>query len=246
MTRFSNTTDRDGIIELIERDTNTQSVTTSSYPLKVKTNYVNEALSHFFLLAIKAGGRFQVDDTNQTNLPIITTDIVASQPDYTFLVDDSTPANQILDIRKIRIKDANGQWKEITQVDRETFNVSDYENVEGTPEYFDLTGNSVILYPTPDYSSDESLEIYISRTPSYFVSTDTTKEPGVPKIFHSYFHLRPSYFYCLVKDLPQAAGLKNSVDEIEKSITDYYSRRNRTESSGGAGGRLRVRQESNR
>lgn len=229
MTRFSNTTDRDGIIELIERDTNTQSVTTSSYPLKVKTNDVNEALSHFFLLAIKAGGRFQVDDTNQSNLPIITTDLVGSQGDYTFLVDDSTPSNQILDVRKIRIKDSNGQWKELTQIDRETFNVSDYENITGTPDYFDLTGNSVILYPTPDYNSDEGLELYISRTPSYFVSTDTTKEPGVPKIFHSYFHLRPSYLYCLVKDLPQVAGLKYLVEQMEKSIMDYYSRRNRTE-----------------
>ena len=240
MTKFSNTTDRDGLIELIERDTNTQSTTSSSYSLKVKTNDVNEALSHFFLLAIKAGGRFQVDDTNQVDLPVITTDLVASQDNYTFLVDSSTPANQILDVRKVRIKDSNGNWKTLTQVDRETFDINSYTS-ESLPEYFDLTGNSIILYPTPNYNSTNGLEFYISRTPSYFVSTDTTKEPGIPKLFHSYLHFRPSYIYAMIKGLPQAKWLQVEVEKMENAITEYYSRRNRTEKPG-----LRTRQESTR
>lgn len=247
MTKFSDTTNRDGLIELIERDTNTQSATTSSYPLKVKTNDVNEALSHFFLLAIKAGGRFQVDDTNQTDQPIITTDLVSSQADYTFLVDGSTPANQVLDVRKVRRKDSAGNWEELTQIDRETFNIDDYEGVTGTPLYFDLTGDSIFLYPKPSYNSTNGLELYISRTPSYFVSTDTTKEAGIPKVFHAYLHLRPSYIFCLIKTLPALKWLQVEVEKMEKSITDYYSRRNRTENgNGGAGGRLKTRQESNR
>lgn len=240
MTKFSNTTDRDGLVELIERDTNTQSTTSSSYPLKVKTNDVNEALSHFFLLAIKAGGRFQVDDTNQVDLPVITTDLVASQDNYTFLVDSSTPANQILDVRKVRIKDSSGNWKTLTQVDRETFDINSYIS-ESLPEYFDLTGNSIILYPTPNYNSTNGLEFYISRTPSYFVSTDTTKEPGIPKLFHAYLHFRPSYIYAMIKGLPQVKWLQVEVDKMEKAITEYYSRRNRTERPG-----FKVKQESTR
>lgn len=240
MTKFSDTTNRDGLIELIERDTNTQSATTSSYPLKVKTNDVNESLSHFFLLAIKAGGRFQVDDTNQTDLPVITTDLVSSQADYTFLVDSSTPTNQILDIRKVRMKDSNGNWKTLTQVDRETFDINSY-TATATPEYFDLTGNSIILYPTPSYNSTTGLEFYISRTPSYFVSTDTTKEPGIPKLFHAYLHFRPSSIFAAIKGLANAKWLQDKVDEMEKAITEYYSDRNRTEKP-----RLKVNQESTR
>lgn len=246
MTRFSNSTDKDGLVELLARNTKTQSTTTASYPLKVKTVDINDALSNFFLLAIKAGGRFQVDDTNQTNLPIISTDLVEDQADYTFLVDDSTPANQILDVRKVRILDASGEFLELEQIDREVFDINSYEGVTGTPQYFDLTGNSIILYPTPNYDMTDGLELYISRTPAYFVSTDTTKEAGIPKLFHPYLHLRPAYFYCLLNNLPQVKWLKVEVEKLETAITDYYSRRNRTENGGGAGGRMRTRQESTR
>lgn len=246
MTVFSDTTNRDGIIELIERDTNTQSATSSTYPLKVKTSDVNEALSNFFLLAIKAGGRFQVDDTNQTDQPTITTDLVSSQGDYTFLVDGSTPSNQILDVRTVRIKDSSGTWKTLTQIDREVFDISQYEGETGVPTQYDLTGDSIILYPTPSYNSTNGLELNVSRTPSYFASTDTTKQAGIPKLFHAYLHLRPSYFFCLIKTLPQAKWLQVEVEKLEKAIKDYYSRRNRVENGGGAGGRIRVRQESNR
>jgi len=229
MTRFSNTTDRDGIIELIERGTNTQSITSSSYPLKVKTNDVNEALGHFFLLAIKAGGRFQVDDTNQVDLPVITTDVVASQPNYTFLVDNSTPSNQVLEIKKVRIKDSNGKWKNLTQIDRETFDINVYQDVTGTPEYYDLFGNSILVYPVANYASDEGLEMFIARTPSYFVSTDTTKQAGIPQTFHPYLHLRPSYMYAMIKGLSQAVGLREEVEKMEKHIESYYTKRNKAE-----------------
>lgn len=241
MTVFSSTANRDGLIELIERDTNTQSATTSSYPLKVKTSDVNDALGNFFLLAIKAGGRFQVDDTNQTNMPVITTDLVSGQADYTFLVDGSSPSNQVLDVRTLRIKDVSGGWKTIPQIDRETFDISAYQGQTGEPREFDITGNSIVCYPTPSYNSTGGLELYISRTPSYFVSTDTTKEAGIPKLFHPYLHLRPSYFFAMIKNLPQVKGLQIEVDKLEKAIEAYYSRRNRTEKP-----RLTVRQDSNK
>lgn len=236
MTKFSDTTNRDGLIELIERNTSTQSSTTSSYPLKVKTSDVNDALGHFMLLAIKAGGRFQVDDTNHSELPVVSADIVSGQQDYAFLVDDESTPNQILDVRKVRITDANGNKKTLTQIDRETFDIDAYEWVTGTPEYFDVMGNSLVFYPTFNYSSDYDdvtetggMEIYVSRTPQYFVSTDTTKEAGIPKIFHRYLHIRPSYFFSMVNDLPQAKGLKLELDELEKQISAYYTRRNKTE-----------------
>lgn len=242
MTRFSDSTNRDGLIQQIEKNTGTQSATASSYPLKVKTLDINETLGYFFLLAIKAGGRFQVDDTNQTDQPVITTALVSGQSDYTFLVDGSTPANQVLDVRQVRIKNSSGEWTKLTQIDREVVDISTIEAETGEPTEFDITGNSIILYPAPNYSQANSLELYISRTPVYFVSTDTTKEAGIPKIFHPYLHLRPSYLYTAIKTLPQAKWLKVEVDKMEEAITDYYSRRNRTEGNG----RLKVRQESNR
>lgn len=227
--KFSDTTNRDGIVQLIERDTGTQSATSASYPLKQKTVDINDALGNFFLLAIKAGGRFQVDDTNQTDYPTITTDIVSGRKDYTAIYDGATTPNQVLDIRQLRIKDANGNWKYINKIDKEADNINQYENITGEPVAFDVDSNGIFLYPTPNYNSTNGLEIYISRTPVYFVSTDTTKEAGIPKIFQSYLYLRPAYMYCLVKALPQAKGLQIEVMNMERSIKEYYSRRDRVD-----------------
>lgn len=230
--KFSDTTNRDAIIQQIEKATGTQSATTASYPLKVKTLDVNDALGNLFLLAIKAGGRFQVDDTSQADYPIITTDIVSSQQDYAFVNDGSSPANQILDLRQVRIKDSAGKWHVLTPIDREENDITQYEGVTGSPTNYDVDSNSIKLYPTPNYNGTASLELYISRTPVYFVSTDTTKEAGIPKLFQPYLWLRPSYWFCLIKSLPQAKGLQIEVEKMEKMIEAYYSRRDRTKGNG--------------
>lgn len=241
MTKFSDTTNRDGLIQQVEKATGTQSATTASYPLKVKTLDINDALGNFFLLAMKAGGRFQVDDTNQTDYPLITTDLVSAQQDYAFVYDGSSTPNQILDLRQARIKDASGNWIVLTPVDREADNLTAYEGVTGTPLKFDVDANAIKLYPKPNYNSTGGLELYISRTPSYFVSTDTTKEAGIPKLFQQYLWMRPSYLYCLIKALPQTRGLQVEVEKMEKAIEDYYSRRDRVDRP-----RFTVRQDSSR
>ena len=239
--KFSDSTNRDGIIQMIERNTGTQSTTSSSYPLKAKTQDVNDTLGYFALLAIKAAGRFQWDDTNQTDFPTITTNLVSGQSDYTAVYDGASTPNQILDIREVRIKDANGEWKGLKAIDKEEDDINQYQGVTGEPVAFDVDSNGIILYPTPNYNSTDGIELYISRTPVYFVSTDTTKEAGIPKIFQPYLHLRPSYLYCLVKTLPQAKGLQVEVDKMEKAIEAYYSRRDRIDRR-----RMTVRQESNK
>ena len=69
----------------------------------------------------------------------------------------------------------------------------------------------------------------------YFLSTDTTKKPGIPDMFHEYLALRPAYFYALQKGLSQATALGNQLIEYEGSdrlgitgkIGDYYANRSK-------------------
>lgn len=229
MTVFSDTVNRNGLIQLLERDTNTQSATTASYPLAVKTEDINNAIGTFALIATKASGRMQWDDTNQTDYPVIYTNIVSGQVDYTVTVDGSTPANQILDLRQVRIKDNTGTWKTLKPIDREANSINRYEGVTGVPEVYDFDSNGLKLYPIASYNSTAGIELYVSRTPSYFASTDTTKEAGIPRIFQNYLHLKPAYLYCLVKTLPQTKGLQLEVEKLELAIADYYSRRDRVD-----------------
>src|ERR1035437_897672 len=227
--KFSDSTNRDGIIEKIEMVTGGQSATSGSYPLKVKTVDVNCALDDYFRLAIKAGGKFQVDDTNQTDYPVITTDIVSGQGDYPFIYDGSTPHNEILDLRQVRLKDSAGIWHDLSAIDRESDGITKYEGINGLPTGYDVDSNSIRLYPIPNYNLTGGLELYISRSPVHFVSTDTTKQAGIPNMFQDYLWLKPSYMYCLFKNLPQAGGLKAEVDKMESAIMEYYSMRDRVD-----------------
>lgn len=239
MTAFSDTTNRNGIIELIERNTNTQSATNSSYPLAVKTSDVNDTLGFYFLKSIRASGRWEVDDNNQIDYPIMRTTLTSGQQSYAFLIDET--GNQILDLYQVRVKDNNGNFHVIKMIDRTDFDISKYDGVTGVPIEYDLTSNGILLYPTPNYTVTTGLELYTARTPTYFTTSDTTKEAGIPKIFHPYLHLRPSYLYCAIKNLPQTKALQIQVQEMERAIEDYHSQRVRVEKP-----RLKIKQESTR
>lgn len=93
---YSNTTDRTGIIELLEDLTSTQSATTSSYPLKTKTRDINLAFDDYQNIVKNASGTWQMDDSNHTKYPNVKFNLVSGQQDYSFTVDEQ--GNQVQDI----------------------------------------------------------------------------------------------------------------------------------------------------
>lgn len=230
------------ILAQIQELTNTQNSTTSSYTTVSKTRDINSALNKYMLLAVQSEGKWQVDDTNQTNYPIITGDLVSSQQDYSFTTDGSSPANQILDIYRVEILDSTGTiWNKLVPIDQSELTgvaLGEFMKTAGTPQYYDKTANGLFLYPKPSYASTNGLKIYINRSPVYFTSSDVstgTKVAGIPWAFQEYLAIRPSYFYSLSKGLPQTAGLANEMLKFEgdedKGITGmipaYYSKRSK-------------------
>lgn len=227
---FSDTTDRDGLVELLEDLTGTPSATTSSYTLKTKTRDINNAYARYFLLGIEAEGRWQLDDTNHTKYPIITTALTANQQDYSFTIDEQS--NQILDIYRVEILDSSGNavlLQPIDQFDIKGQALTEFMESAAQPTYYDKTANGIVLYPKPNYTNSTGLKIYFNRTPSYFVYTDTTKTAGIPDVFHEYLAIRPAYQYCLRKGLPQKNDMKLDVLELENFIKTYYSNRSKDE-----------------
>lgn len=227
--QFSDTTNLTGLVETLARYTGTQTSTTSSYTLAQKTRDINNAYVHYINLASLAAGKQQIDDTNNTTLPLLLSDITSGNANYPFKVDEESPANQILQLQKLRIKDANGKWTDyLTQIDKNETDISQFQDVTGTPEYYDLIGNNVVFYPTPNYTSANGIEFTVTRTPVYFTTSDSTKKPGIPDMFHEYLVLRPAYFFCVAKGLPQAKALGDAMLMMEQEIKHYYSNRNKT------------------
>ena len=221
--QFSDTTNRTGIVEMIELRTGTQSSTSSSYPLKVKTVDVNSALDNFISIAQKVSPSIKFDDTNYATEPKYTINLVSGTQAYTFTTDALSA--QITAVDRVEIITASGAKKRLQPLNRD--NITDiglgsYEAVNGEPNEYEIVGKTINLYPAPNYNSTNGLILYTERTGSYFVSTDTTKVAGIPNLFHEYLVIRPSYYYCAKKGLPQAKFLQIEVDKMEETIGEYY------------------------
>lgn len=221
------------LLTIIARRTGTQNSTSSSYTTANKVLDINIALSHYMVLANSAAGNWRpADDTNQTDYPIVFGDLVSGQQDYTFTVDEQ--GNQILGIDRVRAKNQNGEFYTLDQLDKDQLTDGELNAAtNGTPTGYYLTANGIFLNVPPSYNSTDGLEISISRTPTTFSTGNTAKVAGIPWVHHEYLALRPSYFYCLDKGLPQAKNWElelygsDKKSGMEGAIKKYWRDRNR-------------------
>lgn len=230
--QFSNTTTKKGIIQTIERrlfgDGNYGFISGNATRLAGFTAEVNLALDKAFAIIFEADGRWQFDDSNHTDYPILTTDLAEGQRDYPFTTDES--GNLILDIYKVLVKgnNADAPYQEIYPVDVQsqagTEGLSDGRNVTGVPFEYDKTANGIFLDPIPSYDMDDGLKIYINREGSYFSTSDTTKMPGFAGTYHEYVPLVASYNYARDNSLPNLALIERDMLDMERRLRAYYAR----------------------
>lgn len=86
---FSNTTTKNGIIQRIERycGFNDGDISGNTLRLAQFTGDINVALDYTLAMIFEEGGTWQFDDSNHsTNYPIITTNLISGQRDYSFTV----------------------------------------------------------------------------------------------------------------------------------------------------------------
>jgi len=236
-----NPTTKSGIIDIIYRNTGADAV---KYPLEDIVSDINLAKDKFMSLVLLSSGKWQIDDSNHTDYPIITTNLVSGQRDYSFTTDEH--GNLILDIYRVMVADENDIFYDLEPVDQQnkdedTLSMVNGQNLTGKPTKYDKTANGIFLDAIPDYSATGGLKIFINREATNFsVPTlgvaDTTK-PGFVGLFHEYLATRPTAYYA------QRKGLKNAnfwVNELIKyegsealrlngSIKNYYANRSKDE-----------------
>jgi hypothetical protein len=197
----------------------------TSYTTADVTVSANRALDRVVTLIRESEGRWKWDDSNNTDLPIATTSLVADQQDYNL---DPTHYQ----IERIEVKDEDDNWNLLTPIDlQDVFDQSltDFLKTAGTPKYYDKVGNSIFLYPKPSYSQAASLKVYYTRGPSYFTTSDTTKAPGFNTIFHQLISLWAAYDYALINQMPVQKGIADEIALKEDKLKEYYSLRSKDE-----------------
>lgn len=238
---FNDVSGGTGLIQDCESWTNlgATGISSNTALLKDFTRRINRWYHKVETMILRAQNDWDFDDSNKTNYPILTTNLVASQQDYTL-------PTGTLKIKRVEVAYDGTNWKiaEPLDIDEvrtpiDTTNVAaNYTTDE--PKY-DLIGNALFLYPIPSTNRTSCLKIWTSREPSEFSTSDTTTEPGFDEPFHEFLSVGASYDYAVQHNLPNVNALRNELVAQEARINDYYKQKTQNKIR-----RMEPNQESNR
>ena len=221
---FSDVTNNLGIVQQAR---SMMRVDATQWPTYQIVNSCNNYLDTITGYAIGADRLFQFDDTNHSKLPIGTTDLTASQKDYSFLTDEQ--GNSILNLLRIDMLDSAGNYSQLKPIDESQIHgaLDEFEGSEGTPIYYDKIADNIIrLYPTPETSVAAGLKFYFQRSASYFDANDTTKEPGVSPLLHRGFVIAAAYDGAMTLGLDSLSALSNESLKEEMKMKQTFDNRN--------------------
>ena len=169
-------------------------------------------------------GAWQYDDSNQTDLPIATTTLVANQQDYE--MDSEAQA-----VEGVSVKNKEGDFIRLTQIDKSEFAqdpASFYEEA-GMPIYYDLVGRSIFLYPKPaaaEVTVASGLKLYFSRDITEFTYDDTTDSPGFMTAFHKILSLGASMDYARSFSMnDKVSQFTQEILNIKEDLKQVYGQR---------------------
>lgn len=224
--QFSNTTTNLGMIQMYERYTGLgiASVSGVTARLQEATGYLNMANRKAWSAIFLSYGGWQYEDSNQTNLPIATASLSSGQATYALPSGATT-------VSTIEVLNTGGTWEALTPVTNEMIkdsgSISGFTTSNGTPRYYTLVGQTITLYPPPNYSQASSLRVWYDRGAFDFVQTDTTATGGLDSNFHDILPLDAAITYLSIYE-PNSnkIGLfKQDRDRMLLDIKSVYAQR---------------------
>ena len=225
--------DNSGLTGIVEQTRSLMRVDASQWPASRIVNSCNNYLDTVAGYAIGADRRFEWDDSNHTKLPIGTTPLVANQTDYSFLTDEQN--NPIINLTSISLIDiATNEETRLTPINRNDpeYSYSSFGVTIGTPSEYDKIADNIIKLDTLPTAADAAkykLKFYFQRTGSYFVATDTTKEPGVSPLLHRGFVIASAYDGALTLGLNNLNALSVELAKEDLKMKEYFAIRNTDE-----------------
>lgn len=176
-----------------------------SFPIAEKTIYANMGMREIWKAIFLSYGGWIYDDSNLTDLPVATTDLVKDQKYY------ALPVTAMSHLISVEFKNVGGTWIPLTPLTIEKINQQGYADSEflkysAVPMFYRPVATGIQLYPPANWDASASLRIHISRDISAFVVTDTTKVPGFDPLFHEGLPIYMALKYAQANSLPQAGG----------------------------------------
>ncbi len=237
MADFNNTTTKAGLIQKCEFWTRHEDagISGNATLLRVFTDRINAAFERIMPILLSYNDQIRWDDLNHTDAPIGRVNIVSGQADYKITTDDNSL--DILNITNVRVllSSSGTEYQDLERMTLDDPRVTDAMSPNpsntGVPTHFLEVGNRVYLYPEPNYSATSGLELFFGRQQSYFLNSDTTKEPGIPLPFHEMLALYASLSWLRVNRADDRSLLQEIKEEIahqEKTLKNFIDLRHPT------------------
>ena len=202
---------------------------TADYPLADMVASANRWVQAVGLWIWRVSGTWEFDDSNYTTLPFATTNLVNNQQDYAL-------PTTALALRRVEVRDANGIWSQLTQMDASEVGGALLEQgkIAGLPRHYDVVGNSLMLYPRPAAASVTlvgGLRMQVDResltfsVPASYITADPT-EPGFAEPFHDIIPLGVSHDYLLGNDNDKATNILQQILLLRRDLEAFSGRRN--------------------
>lgn len=192
----------------------------------VGLEYVNFALDNYSLIYMDTDGRWKFDDSRNTDHPKGYAAVVSGQHDYQL---DST----FLHVDQVNIK-YDGTWRTLDALDRTgtTGKPLDQEyNTAGIPKYFDYDGQSIWLYPAPNWSdsgdltdtANLSLRVDHTRPAEYVTTLATTL--GIPQTHRGYLLADICYQIATATNDPSMTVFEREMEKQERRVRNDFTMR---------------------
>jgi len=221
---FNDVTNRNGIIQEIEKNTDLGLTYISSNTdlMKDFTADINIVGAEVFTLIYKKCGNWQYDDSNYTDLPQAVTDLISGTDKY--LIPDTA-----LTVQRLEVKNSNGVWTVIEPITKEqiTGAVDEFMKGNGVPQYYRILNGTIEMFPAPNFNSTGGLKIYFDRANVDFSVSDTSKKPGFDTIFHNIIPVKVAIQWLDRKQptSPMLSRLVAREQKLEISLGEHYSKR---------------------
>jgi hypothetical protein len=183
--KFSDTTNKDGCIQYIESlcKLGDGGITNDTTLFKQITSYFNQADKKVSIALLRSDRRWKWDDSNYTDFPIATIDLVTTQRDYTLPASTSGGnASTLWRVNLVEIMDSAGVYHKIELM------TDELETTDtGAPTKYKLMGNSIRLSPIPvtgTVTLTAGLRITFQRSGVAFTTASTTEQPGYMDAYH--------------------------------------------------------------
>ena len=194
---------------------------TTTYPIADFTRNANNWYRRVNAWIWQVTGEWEYDDSNYTNLPEATADLVNGQRDYEL---PSTAQK----IDRVEVLDNLGNSQKLEAIDKSqiTISMDEFEKTAGMPKYYDVLGRSLLLYPAPSSSNttlSNGIKLYFSRDINEFQTTDTSASPGFIEDFHEMISVGAAIDFAeTVGDYNRSTTLNNRMKSLKEDLVKYY------------------------